>query len=228
MRVAIAGAGNVGQHVAASLLSAAHDVLLIEQNQNVVDRATLPSGIEWYVGDACEVASLREAGLEKCEVLVAATGDDEDNLVVSLLAKQEFGIPRVIARVNHPKNEWMFTENWGVDLFVSTPTLITAMVEEAVSVGKLVEILRFEGGLARLVEVTLADDAQVVDRSIAETALPREATIVAILRDEHLVVPRGETVFEAGDEVLALVTPDSEDQIRQILTGSSDGSAGTV
>jgi trk system potassium uptake protein len=226
MRVAIAGAGNVGQHVAASLLAAAHDVLLIEQNQNVVDRATLPSGIEWYVGDACEVASLREAGLEKCEVLVAATGDDEDNLVVSLLAKQEFGIPRVIARVNHPKNEWMFNENWGVD--VSTPTLITAMVEEAVSVGKLVEILRFEGGLARLVEVTLADDASVVGSSIAETALPREATIVAILRDEHLVVPRGETVFEAGDEVLALVTPDSEDQIRQILTGAGDGPPGTV
>ena len=91
--------------------------------------------------------------------MVAATGDDEDNLVVSLLAKQEFGMPRVIARVNHPKNEWMFSENWGVDVFVSTPQLITAMVEEAVSVGKLIEILRFEHGLARLVEVTLAPDS---------------------------------------------------------------------
>ena len=220
MRVAITGAGNVGQHVAASLHSSGHDVLLIEQTQSVLDRATLDDGIEWYVGDACEVSSLREAGLEKCEVLVAATGDDEDNLVVSLLAKQEFGIPRVIARVNHPKNEWMFTENWGVDLFVSTPHLITAMVEEAVSVGKLVEILRFEGGLARLVEVTLADDASVVGRSIAETEVPREATIVAILRADHLIVPRGESVFEPGDEVLALVTPDSEDQIREILTGT--------
>ena len=221
MRVAIAGAGNVGQHVAASLHEAGHEVLLIEQNQAVLDRATLADGIEWHVGDACEVSSLREAGLEKCEVLVAATGDDEDNLVVSLLAKQEFGIPRVIARVNHPKNEWMFTENWGVDLFVSTPTLITAMVEEAVSVGKLVEILRFEGGLARLVEVTLADDAAVVGQSIAGTELPREATIVAILRGDHLVVPRGETVFEPGDEVLALVTPDSEEAIREILTGTN-------
>src|SRR6185436_16899679 len=173
MRVAIAGAGNVGQHVAASLLAAGHEVLLIEQSQAVVDRATLPSGIEWYVGDACEVASLREAGLDKSEVLVAATGDDEDNLVVSLLAKQEFGIPRVIARVNHPKNEWMFTENWGVDVFVSTPQLITAMVEEAVSVGKLIEILRFEQGLARLVEVTLASDSPVVEKTISELAIPR-------------------------------------------------------
>ncbi len=221
MKVAIAGAGNVGQHVAASLHNAGHEVLVIEQEQAVVDRATLADGVEWHVGDACEVNSLREAGLETCEVLVAATGDDEDNLVVSLLAKQEFGIPRVIARVNHPKNEWMFTENWGVDLFVSTPTLITAMVEEAVSVGKLVEILRFEGGLARLVEVTLADDASLVGRSIASTELPREATIVAILRTDHLVVPRGETVFEPGDEVLALVTPDSEDEIREILTSTT-------
>jgi len=220
MRVAIAGAGNVGQHVASSLHAAGHEVLLIEQKDSVKARATLDPGVEWHIGDACEVSSLREAGLEKCEVLVAATGDDEDNLVVSLLAKQEFGIPRVIARVNHPKNEWMFTENWGVDLFVSTPTLITSMVEEAVSVGKLVEILRFEGGLARLVEVTLADDASVVGRSIASIALPREATIVAVLRGDHLVVPRGETVFEPGDEVLALVTPDSEDQIREILTGT--------
>lgn len=221
MRVAIAGAGNIGQHVASSLYASGHEVLLIEQTQHVVDRATLDDGIEWHVGDACEVSSLREAGLDRCEVLVAATGDDEDNLVVSLLAKQEFGIPRVIARVNHPKNEWMFTENWGVDLFVSTPHLITALVEEAVSVGKLVEILRFEGGLARLVEVTLANDASVVGRSIAETEVPREATIVAILRGDHLIVPRGESVFEPGDEVLALVTPDSEDQIREILTGTT-------
>ncbi len=151
--------------------------------------------------------------------MVAATGDDEDNLVVSLLAKQEFGMPRVIARVNHPKNEWMFSENWGVDVFVSTPQLITAMVEEAVSVGKLIEILRFEHGLARLVEVTLAPDSPVVEQTISELAIPREATIVAILRESHLVVPRGETVFEVGDEVLALVTPDSEDEMRELLTG---------
>jgi trk system potassium uptake protein TrkA len=220
MRVAIAGAGNVGLHVADALARSGHEVLLIEQNRNVAARTSAPSGVEWHVGDACEVASLKEARLETCDVMVAATGDDEDNLVVSLLAKQEFGMPRVIARVNHPKNEWMFSENWGVDVFVSTPQLITAMVEEAVSVGKLVEILRFEHGLARLVEVTLADDSPVVDRTIAQLAIPREATIVAILREDHLLVPRGETLFEAGDEVLALVTPDSEEEMRELLTSA--------
>ena len=129
MRVAIAGAGNVGLHVANALRRSGHEVLIIEQRQAVVDRSDVEDGIEWYVGDSCEVSSLREAKLEECEVMVAATGDDEDNLVTSLLAKQEFGIPRVIARVNHPKNEWMFTENWGVDQFVSTPQLITSLVE---------------------------------------------------------------------------------------------------
>ena len=172
MRVAIAGAGNVGLHVADALARSGHEVLLIEQNRGVVARASTRPGIEWHVGDACEVASLKEAHLEACDVMVAATGDDEDNLVVSLLAKQEFGMPRVIARVNHPKNEWMFSENWGVDVFVSTPQLITAMVEEAVSVGKLVEILRFEHGLARLVEVTLAADSPVVDQTIARARDP--------------------------------------------------------
>ena len=140
-------------------------MLLIEQSPAVAKRAVADEGIEWHVADACEVNSLRDAGLDACDVVVAATGDDEDNLVVSLLAKQEFAVPRVIARVNHPKNEWLFNENWGVDLSVSTPHLITALVEEAVTVGRLVRILQFEGGQARLVEVTLADDSPVIDRA---------------------------------------------------------------
>jgi trk/ktr system potassium uptake protein len=219
MRVAIAGAGKVGLFIANDLRSAGHEVLLIEQDQSIVNRSVAADGVEWFIGDACEVNSLREAGLEKCDVVVAATGDDEDNLVVSLLAKQEFAVPRVIARVNHPKNEWLFNENWGVDVSVSTPQIITALVEEAVTVGRLVRILQFEGGQARLVEVTLADDSPAIDRSIAEMDVPRNATIVAIVRDEHVVMPRGDSIFEAGDEVLAMVTPDSEDEVRRLLTG---------
>jgi trk system potassium uptake protein TrkA len=220
MRVAIAGAGNVGLFIANDLVNTGHDVILIEQSADVRERVQAVDGVEWMVADACEVTSLRLAGLERCDVVVAATGDDEDNLVISLLAKQEFGVPRVVARVNHPKNEWLFNENWGVDLSVSTPHLITALVEEAVSVGRLVRILNFEGGNVRLVEVTLAQDAPVVDRAIRDLDIPRDATIVAVVRGEHVVMPRGDTIFESGDEVLAMVTSDSEDDVREILTGS--------
>jgi trk system potassium uptake protein len=219
MRVAIAGAGNVGLFIANDLEATGHQVQLIEQNPAVVERAVAAEGVEWFIADACEVSSLKEAGLERCDVVVAATGDDEDNLVISLLAKQEFAVPRVIARVNHPKNEWMFNENWGVDLSVSTPHLITALVEEAVSVGRLVRILQFERGQARLVEVTLAENAPVVDRALKDVDMPRDATVVAVVRSEHVVMPRGDTTFEVGDEVLAMVTPDSEENVRAILTG---------
>src|SRR5437660_10430874 len=213
MRVAIAGAGNVGQFIAHDLAEGGHQVLILEQDPGVVSRAaptlTGPRGdggsIEWHTADACEVTSLREADIGAVDVVVAATGDDEDNLVISLLAKQEFAVPRVVARVNHPKSEWLFNETWGVDVSVSTPHLLTALVEEAVSVGSLVRLLQFEGGEARLVDVTLADDTPAAGTPLAGLAIPRDATVVAVVRDRHVVVPRGDTVLQRYDEVLALV-----------------------
>jgi trk system potassium uptake protein TrkA len=233
MKVAVAGAGNVGQFIANDLASAGHQVLLIEQDPAVVNRSApgLTGGanggsIEWRTADACEVSSLREARLDQVDVVVAATGDDEDNLVVSLLAKQEFAVPRVIARVNHPKNEWLFNEAWGVDVSVSTPHLILALTEEALSVGTLVRLLQLERGRARLVEVTLADDSPVLGKAIQEVGAPRDSNFVAIVREEHVVVPRGDTVFEPGDEVLALVTPESEEEVEALLTGKAPSGAG--
>ncbi|MGH8976821.1 MAG: potassium channel family protein, partial [Acidimicrobiia bacterium] len=191
MRVAIAGAGNVGVFIANDLRSTGHDVLLIEQNDVVAQRVQVEPGVEVVVADACEVNSLRRLALETCEVVVAATGDDEDNLVISLLAKQEFAVPRVVARVNYPDNQWLFNETWGVDVSVSTPHLLTALVEEAVSVGSLVRLLQFEGGEARLVEVTLAEDSPAAGQAIAGMGVPRDAVIVAVVREKHVVVPRG-------------------------------------
>ena len=225
MKVAIAGGGNVGTFIAADLLEAGHEVLVIEQDPDLVLRKQGSLDVEWFIGDACEFNTLTEAGLADKDVVVAATGDDEDNLVVSLLAKQEFAVPRVVARVNHPKNEWLFNETWGVDVSVSTPHLLTALVEEAVSVGSLVRLLQFEGGEARLVEVTLAADSPANGQSILELGVPRDATIVAVVRGRHVIVPRGETVVEQGDEVLVLVTPDSEEPVKQILIGAG-GAAG--
>jgi trk system potassium uptake protein TrkA len=218
MRVAIAGAGNVGTFIAADLKEAGHDVLVIEQNPDLVARLRPGLEVNWFIGDACEVTSLHEAGLADVDVVVAATGDDEDNLVVSLLAKQEFAVPRVVARVNHPKNEWLFNEAWGVDVSVSTPHLLTALVEEAVSVGSLVRLLKFED--ARLVEVTLADDSPAAGQQIASMGVPRDATIVAVIRERHVIVPRGETTLQAGDEVLVLVTGETEDQVRRLFVSA--------
>jgi trk system potassium uptake protein TrkA len=220
MKVAIAGAGNVGTYIAGDLREVGHDVLLIDRSPSLVNRLRSSLDVTWFVGDACEVSSLHAAGVDGTDVMVAATGDDEDNLVISLLAKQEFAVPRVVARVNHPKNQWLFNENWGVDVSVSTPHLLSALVEEAVSVGSLVRLLQFEGGQARLVEVTLAEDSPAASRSIADLGVPRDAVVVAVVREGHVVVPRGDTVVNVGDEVLALVTPDSEQALKTILIGA--------
>jgi trk system potassium uptake protein TrkA len=219
VKVTIAGAGNVGTYIAADLRGAGHDVLVIDRSPTVVARLRETLDLTWFVGDACEVRSLHAAGIEGSDVLVAATGGDEDNLVISLLGKQEFAIPRVVARVNHPKNHWLFNETWGVDVSVSTPHLLSALVEEAVTVGSMVRLLQFEGGQARLAEVTLAGDSPAAGTSVADLGVPRDASVVAVLRDSHVVVPRGDTVLNSGDEVMVLVTPDSEDTVKAILTG---------
>ncbi len=223
MKVVIAGGGNVGTFIASELSQAGHDVLIVEVDADHAAEAAMigePAGVPWLVADACEVSQLAQAEVETADVVAAVTGDDEDNLVISLLAKQEFAVPRVVARVNNPKNEWMFNDMWGVDVAVSTPHLLTALVEEAVSVGTLVRLLSFEGGRARLVEVTLAPGSPAIDRAIVDVGLPRDCTVVAVLRQDHVVVPRGDTPLLQGDEVLVLVTPDSEDDVRALLIGS--------
>ncbi len=219
MKVAIAGAGNVGTAIAKDLAANGHDVLLIERDPDLVERLRSTVDVTWVAADACEVNSLDSAGMAQVDVAVAATGDDEDNLVISLLAKQEFAVPRVIARVNHPSNQWLFNESWGVDISVSTPQLLTALVEEAVSVGSLVRLLQFERGNAHLVEVTLAEDSPAAGTSLADLRFPRDATVVAVVRGDRLVVPRGDTVLDAGDEVMVLVTGEAERAVQQLLVG---------
>jgi trk system potassium uptake protein TrkA len=219
MRVAICGAGNVGTSIATDLAAEGHEVLLIDKDVDLVERLRHVLDLTLVAADGCEVSSLDAAGFAKVDVAIAATGDDEDNLVISLLSKQEFAVPRVIARVNNSKNQWLFNESWGVDVSVCMPLMMTALVEEAVSVGSLVRLLRLERGHASLVEVTLADDSPAVGVSLAELGIPRDATVVAVVRRDRLVVPRGDTVLEPGDEVLALVTGQSERAVQSVLVG---------
>jgi trk system potassium uptake protein TrkA len=218
MRVAIAGAGNVGRSIAAELIENGHDVMLIEREPKMM-RSHLVPDAEWVLADACEVSSLEEAGLARCDVVVAATGDDKTNLVLSLLAKTEFAVPRVVARVNRAENEWLFTDQWGVDVSVSKPRLMAALVEEAVSVGDLVRLMTFRQGQANLVEITLAPDAPFVGRAVREVPLPRDSALVAILRGGRVLVPSPDDSLEAGDELMFLCTAEVEDEVQDIVSG---------
>jgi trk system potassium uptake protein TrkA len=217
MRVAIAGAGNVGRSIALELLENGHSVLLVEREQRAMKVQTVPTA-EWLLGDACEIATLQTARLEECDVVVAATGDDKANLVVSLIAKTEFGVPRVVARVNHPKNEWLFNESWGVDVSVSSPRLLAAVVEEAVSVGDLVRLLTFRQGQANLVELTLAPDADLVGKMVGSISWPADAALVAILREGRVITPSTDVALEAGDELLLVATSEVEDELDALLS----------
>jgi trk system potassium uptake protein TrkA len=220
LRVVIAGAGNVGRSIAGELLQHGHQVLIIDKAPKPERVAKLPNA-SWRQGDACEISVLDASDLGSYDVMVAATGDDKVNLVVSLLAKTEYGIGRVAARVNHPKNEWLFNEAWGVDVAVSTPRILTALVEEAVSVGDLVRLLHFRHGDASLVELTLPPDAAVVGKAIGDIQLPQDCALVAVLREGRVVVPTPDTPLEAGDEIFSIVTgADVEAQLGRVLGAS--------
>jgi trk/ktr system potassium uptake protein len=217
MRVAIAGAGNVGKSIATELLENGHEVLLIDKDPHSISVESVPTA-EWLLADACEIASLEEAGLHRCNVVIAASGDDKVNLVVSLLAKTEYGVPRTVARVNHPKNEWMFNEAWGVDVAVSTPRLMSALVEEAVSVGDLVRLLRFSQGDANLVELTLPADAALVGTTVGDVPWPSDTALVTIIREGRVLVPSKDDPLEAGDELLFVAATDREQELEDLLS----------
>jgi trk system potassium uptake protein TrkA len=216
MRVTIAGAGNVGRSIAKELVGNGHDVTLIEREPKAF-KVDSVEGANWLLADACELRSLEKAKLQDSTVVIAATGDDKVNLVVSLLAKTEYGVPRVVARVNHPKNEWLFNESWGVDVSVSTPRLLSALVEEAVTVGDLVRLLSFRHGEANLVEVTLPQDTTHAGQRVGSIAWPPDVALVAILRDTRVMVPSPDDPLEAGDELLFVAAPDQEDALHDIL-----------
>ena len=219
MRVVIAGAGNVGRSIARELIANGHQVLLVDKAPEAIKTGSVPEA-EWLLADACELASLEEAELETCDVAIAATGDDKTNLVHSLLAKTEFGVPRTVARVNHPSNEWMFDDLWGVDVAVSTPRLMCALVEEAVTVGDLVRLFSFRGGSANLVEMTLPHDSPRVGQRVADLQLPGDFVLVAIIRDRQARAPERDAAVEGGDELLFIGDPAHELEMAQYLSPS--------
>jgi trk system potassium uptake protein TrkA len=216
VKVAIAGAGAVGRSIARELVENGHDVTLIERNAEHIDVDAIPAA-HWRLGDACEISLLESLQLEDLDVVIAATGDDKANVVLSLLAKTEFAVPRVVARVNDPRNEWLFDDNWGVDVAVSTPRMLASLVEEAVSVGDLVRLMSFRKGQANLVEITLPDDTPWGGKAVKRLELPRDASLVTILRGSRVIVPEADEPLEGGDELLFVAIAEVEEQLREIM-----------
>ena len=205
MKIVIAGAGSVGRAVALELLDHGHEVTLIDKKPDQLRVASVADA-EWILADACSPEALSEAGLREADVVLAATGDDKANLVISLLAKTEFAIPRVVARLNNPKNEWLFNASWGVDVPVSTPRIMTALVEEAISVGTPVKLFAFHSAQAAMYAFVLPENSPIIGKSIADVAFPPRVVLSAILRDGEPFVPRADDQYESGDELVFLIS----------------------
>ena len=219
MKIVIAGAGSVGRSVALELLAHGHDITLIDNMPEKL-RISSVADADWVLADACSPDALHDAGVDEADVMVAATGDDKANLVISLLAKTEFAVPRVVARLNNPKNEWLFDQAWGVDVSVSTPRIMTSLVEEAVSVGIPVRLFSFNTAAVSMHALILPDDSPVVGKRVHSLELPARSVLAALLRDGRPITPSADDVFEASDELLLLV-PDADAQeltkLRQLV-----------
>ncbi|HEY8719273.1 TrkA family potassium uptake protein [Pengzhenrongella sp.] len=219
MRVVIAGAGSVGRSIARELLAHGHELTIIDRQPSAM-RIAQVADADWLLADACEIATLTEAKLDECDVVVAATGDDKANLVISLLAKTEFGVPRTVARVNNPKNEWMFDEAWGVDVAVSTPRIMTAMVEEAVAVGDLVRIFTFHQSGADILELTLPVGSPLAGDRVGQIVWPTDTVLACIIRGDQPIAPSADDTLEEGDELMFVTGRDANETELEQLLGS--------
>jgi trk system potassium uptake protein len=206
MFVIIVGGGNTGSHLAKLLLDAGHKVRVIEERPVLLEKlkAELPDDAI-VAGDGSSPVILEQAGVMHANVLAAVTGSDDTNLVITSLARFEFKVPRIIGRVNNPKNAWLFTSEMGVDVSLNQADILSHLVAEEMSLGDMMTLLKLRRGEFSLIEEKVHPESVAANKSLRELTMPAESTIVAIIRKNQLIIPRGETVLLPADEVLALV-----------------------
>lgn len=218
MYIIIVGAGKVGYFLAERLFRDNHSVALIDKDKSVCEGITRKLDILMICGDGCSPAVLKEAGIERADVVAAVTGDDEDNLIICQLAKERFSVKRTVARVNDPKHEYVFSE-LGVDIPIDATAIIAKIIEEEVSFTDFVNLLSFKRGKLAIVRVDLPDDAPVINKTVKDITLPPDSVLVSILRGEEVIVPHGETVLESGDDIIALTMVGNESKLLDLLVG---------
>lgn len=220
MRIAIAGASGVGISIAHELVISGHAVFLLEQDENLLDPELIPEA-RWVHMDACEVRALEELHLNEFDVVVAATGDDKTNLVLSLLAKTEFGVPRVVARVNDARNEWLFNDSWGVDEVVNTPQLLASVVEQVINVGELIRLMPLRRGDVDLMGIILPEITPLAGKRIDRLQFPRGSSLVAVIRDDNVLVPKVGDALEPGDELIFVASRDAQPELAAVVCPKS-------
>ncbi len=217
MRVVIAGGGVVGSFLA-RILHEKNEVTVIDQNKEKCALMSSEKGpIRTICEDACEPWVLEFAGVQEADLMVAVTGDDEDNLVISYLSKFEYDVPKVIGRVNNPKNRWLFNKSWGVDVEVSTPDIIAKIIEEETTLGEVVTVMKLQASDVSLVEITLTDDALALEKPLSELAMPPETLIVTVVREDAMMIPKADTVLREGDKVLAVTNIQNKEALETML-----------
>lgn len=219
MLAVIVGGGRGGSYLAQDLQTQGYQVRLVDRRPEVVAKLRQEISGDVICGDGCSPEILEQIGAAKADLLVALTHNDEDNLVVCRLAKHHFHVPRVIARVNNPLNEWLYTKAWGVDVAISQVHLTSKVIEEEIGMGELVTLLKLNRGEAALVELRLPETSPCRSKTIRDLNFPSDCVIVSVIRSGKLIIPRGDTVLEAGDEILAVSTVAAENALKNVLVG---------
>jgi trk system potassium uptake protein TrkA len=218
MYILIVGVGKVGFNLLWLLGREGHTLAAVEKEEKICQKVAEDlEDVLVIRGDGCDPSFLKEAGVEKAQVLVATTGDDEDNIIIAQLAKENFKVPRVVARINNPKNEPIFNK-FGIDT-VSGTAFISKLIEEEVTMGDILSLMPIKKGNFSVLKLDLDTTTPVVNNALSSVKLPEETVVISIIRGDDVILPKGETVFKDGDSVIALVKDENENQFRKIFLG---------
>jgi len=222
MFVLIVGGGMVGSHLASLLIEEGHTIRIVEPRPDVLTKLhrELPAEVI-HPGDGTDPARLEQSGIRRANVVAAVAGSDEVNLVVTSLARFEFNVPRSIARVNNPRNAWLFTPDMGVDVALDQASLMTTMIVEEMSLGDMMTLLKLRKGEVEIVEEKIAETAIANGKAVKDVEWPADCTLAAVIRKGDVIAPRGDTVLRAFDEVLAVVRTTQREALAKLLGRSS-------